>query len=75
MFVNGVIFGIIIGCVFICLIGGKQLFYDFDGFVNKNAKGILWTFAICIIIGIAVSANDGNKGSSCRQWGKYASSC
>ena len=75
MIVNGVIVGIIMASALICFIGGRSLFYDFTGFVNKHGKGLLWTFAICIILGIVTSSNSGNKGSSCREWGKYASSC
>lgn len=75
MIVNGVIVGVIMACALIGLIGGRSLFYDFTGFVNKHGKGLLWTFAICIILGIITSSNSGNKGSSCREWGKYASSC
>ena len=75
MIVNGVIVGVIMAFVLICLVDGKSLFYDFNGFVNKHRKGLLWTFAICIILGIVTSYNDGNKGSACREWGKYAASC
>jgi len=75
MVVNGVIVGVIMASALICFIGGRSLFYDLNGFVNKHGKGLLWTFAICIILGIAASSNNGNKGSSCREWGRHASSC
>lgn len=71
----GVITGIIMASFLILFAGGKELFYDLDGFIKKHGNGLLWTIAICIAFGILVSLNDGGSGAPCKEWGRYASSC
>lgn len=72
---TGVITGIIMGSLLILFAGGKEMYHDFDGFIKKHGNGLLWTFVICIAVGVLVSFDAGGSGTSCREWGRYASSC
>jgi len=73
--VSGIITGIIMALVLTLIIGGRDIYYDFNGFISKHVKGVLWTFVICIIVGVLIAFEGGGNGSSCREWGRYASSC
>lgn len=73
--VGGIISGLIMALVLTLLIGGRDMLTDFDGFISRHGKGILWTFIICAILGILIGLEGGNSGASCREWGRFASSC
>ena len=74
-FLRGALVGEIMLFAIVLLAYYSEIKYDFSLFLNKHKKSILISILVAGCLGGLVAVFDNGSGSSCKSFGRFASSC
>ena len=74
-FLSGALSGVLVFYIISFILYRSELMYDFSGWWEKHSQGFYKGTLIAALLGGLVIGLGGESGSSCKEFGRYATNC